>query len=263
MAGVPSDASGAPVHPTSAIAQHEGASAEDLEVQELVAAFGLTKARAAEVLASCGSSDRAAEYLLAEGTTPTAVAIAGSSEADDVVIVERPGAEPSSSSVLDTSGTSAVSEEQDRAYAATLERWDSGPLRPNSVSIDCPVCLDGVDQGQGVKLRACGHTLHVDCVREWAKTQALEGHHQVTCPIPECRRDVSQREVRALVGAESFGLLDRRALEMVVFADPTLHLCKTPDCCFVASWSSAEDGPPRIRCPRCDKEYVRSAWYSA
>jgi len=96
--------------------------------------------------------------------------------------------------------------------------------------------------------------LHLGCLTHYCKTEMDGGKSALLCPIPECRRELSQRECRAIVGVDSFAKLDRMALEEAVLADPTLHLCTSADCTYVAAWSGPEDGPPRLACPMCHAE---------
>ena len=63
-----------------------------------------------------------------------------------------------------------------------------------------------------------------------------------------------QSELQELMGLSSFQKLERRSLEAVVAADPTLHFCPTPDCPFILSWTDEQqDGPPVCDCQVCGK----------
>ena len=42
-----------------------------------------------------------------------------------------------------------------------------------------------------------------------------------------------------------------RGLEQTAALDPTLHICRTPDCTYIACWAGPEDGPPSLDCPLC------------
>eukprot|EP00037_Helgoeca_nana_P014332 m.133817 g.133817 ORF g.133817 m.133817 type:complete len:293 (+) comp22501_c1_seq6:1010-1888(+) len=104
----------------------------------------------------------------------------------------------------------------------------------------------------GIMLRGCEHSFHRTCVAMYCKAEMDGGKTRLMCPLPECRRELAQRETRAIIGTENFAKLDRLALEEAVMADPTLHLCASPDCTFVASWAGPDDGLPRVVCPKCD-----------
>ena len=66
-----------------------------------------------------------------------------------------------------------------------------------------------------------------------------------------CGSGLLQRELRMAIGDKRYSVLDRRALEQAVAVDPTLHLCASPDCPFVTSWSGPEDGAPVMDCLVC------------
>eukprot|EP00037_Helgoeca_nana_P014333 m.133828 g.133828 ORF g.133828 m.133828 type:complete len:362 (+) comp22501_c1_seq7:538-1623(+) len=121
---------------------------------------------------------------------------------------------------------------------------------------ECKICLDTIDTADGefggIMLRGCEHSFHRTCVAMYCKAEMDGGKTRLMCPLPECRRELAQRETRAIIGTENFAKLDRLALEEAVMADPTLHLCASPDCTFVASWAGPDDGLPRVVCPKCD-----------
>ena len=71
------------------------------------------------------------------------------------------------------------------------------------------------------------------------------GKTDVQCLEDGCDLMISQREMRTIVGEKLFEKLDRRALEMAISIDSTLHHCPTPDCNYIASWRGPDlDGPP-------------------
>ena len=106
----------------------------------------------------------------------------------------------------------------------------------------------------------------------------------IPCPADGCGAGMTHAELRKLLGAAGvraactcvdiarvadelhtkkrahvacvrpgFQTLDRRALEAVVVADPTLHMCPTPDCPNIVAWTGPEDGPPAIDCAVCKR----------
>ena len=80
-----------------------------------------------------------------------------------------------------------------------------------------------------------------------------DGKADVLCPSVGCRLPLTQHEARACLGDQRALALDRRSLELAVAIDPTLHLCPTPDCQMVVSWSGPDDGQPMINCALCGK----------
>jgi hypothetical protein len=61
----------------------------------------------------------------------------------------------------------------------------------------------------------------------------MDGKSGVSCPALGCGKALSQLELRACIGDQRATQLDRRALELAVSIDPTLHICPTPDCQMV------------------------------
>jgi hypothetical protein len=68
-----------------------------------------------------------------------------------------------------------------------------------------------------------------------------------------CGKNISEREVKLIIGEDKFKKLDKRALDGAVGVDPTLHNCPTPDCNYIISWRGMEDGIPECDCPVCGK----------
>ena len=69
--------------------------------------------------------------------------------------------------------------------------------------------------------------------------------------MPHCSSELTQHELKHLLDAKTFAVLDRRALERAVELDSSMHLCATPDCPYVIAWSGPEDGPSLFNCPMC------------
>ena len=105
-----------------------------------------------------------------------------------------------------------------------------------------------------VRLQMCNHELCRTCLEQYIPMETSQGKVEILCPVPDCRLPLMQREVRAVIGVDAFSALDRRAVEIAVLADPTLHLCPSPDCTYVTGWAGPEDGPPRLQCPICQIE---------
>ncbi len=131
-------------------------------------------------------------------------------------------------------------------------------LRPALPAV-CPVCIEEAPAARCAVVAACGHTFCEGCLRSSAAAAAGDPGNAaglVRCPFGEaaCPSGVlSQRELTALLGAAAFAKLDRRQLELATRVDPTMFLCATPDCTFIAAWESEADGPPRLHCPLCEK----------
>ena len=79
------------------------------------------------------------------------------------------------------------------------------------------------------------------------------GNTLIACPDLECTCVLPHLELQEILGVAALAQLQQRSLEAAVAADPTLHLCRTPDCSYVTSWASGEAGQtaPRMDCPLC------------
>ena len=138
-----------------------------------------------------------------------------------------------------------------------LTRQESAGVRPSETDFECMICLTEFEAGEpgGCQLRGCGHRWCEDCLKGHIHAAMDAGAATVHCPDMECDVDITQRELRAIIGTERFAQLDRRGLEQLVSIDSTLHLCQTPDCTYVISWSGDEPGVlPVLKCPLCSVE---------
>eukprot|EP00475_Leptophrys_vorax_P029671 TRINITY_DN437_c0_g1_i8.p1 TRINITY_DN437_c0_g1~~TRINITY_DN437_c0_g1_i8.p1 ORF type:complete len:417 (-),score=97.55 TRINITY_DN437_c0_g1_i8:56-1306(-) len=146
-------------------------------------------------------------------------------------------------------------DEVKEAKSPIFSRQASNPLVQSLSPQKCLACWDTYETGV-VVLRACGHTFCYDCldVYVWAKATDASPEHVVCCPMADCKKAISQREMIALVGLEKFEKLDRRALENIISHDKTFHMCATPDCAYIVSWDGGSDGLPWMVCPKCGHE---------
>lgn len=106
----------------------------------------------------------------------------------------------------------------------------------SAASFDCDICLRTVPN-DGAGTLSCGHAYCLDCLRSHVKARMADGEASViVCPhgggegddggsSGACGVAITQRELRALLGAALFAVLDRRALEQAVAVDPSLHIC--------------------------------------
>jgi hypothetical protein len=145
-------------------------------------------------------------------------------------------------------------EESDEAKSPVFARQTSNPLVKNISPAKCSVCFETFgDQGL-VLLRACQHPFCEECLKGYIAASESQGHTVISCPLNECKKAVSQRELIAVVGAEKFEKLDRRGLERIIGHDNTFHMCATPDCAYLVCWDGGSDGLPWMLCPKCGHE---------
>ena len=151
------------------------------------------------------------------------------------------------------------------AQAATSEPIASGEklsralslalITPPGESFQCQICFESPSSSEGVALRGCGHVWCAICLRGVVSAAMEEGQAVATCPGLDCSSEISQRELRALIGVASFSTMDRRGLEQTAALDPTLHLCPSADCSFITCWAGTEDGEPKLDCPLCKSSH--------
>eukprot|EP00756_Hemistasia_phaeocysticola_P066145 Hpha_TRINITY_DN9026_c0_g1::TRINITY_DN9026_c0_g1_i1::g.141825::m.141825 len=65
-------------------------------------------------------------------------------------------------------------------------------LNPEGTVSECSVCLEALTSGVLVRLPACGHMFHKDCMREYVQHQVRGGKRYPRCP--NCRRRVCQND---------------------------------------------------------------------
>jgi len=136
------------------------------------------------------------------------------------------------------------------------QRVESTEVNTNRVDSDanCPICMApcGEDSdGKVLRLRSCHHTMCLPCAELYIRAEVDQGKLSLCCPISECKKELEQREIRAMIGDAAFMRHDRIVMEHTVSIDPTLHLCSSPDCTYVVSWCGPEDGLPVLNCPIC------------
>jgi hypothetical protein len=135
-----------------------------------------------------------------------------------------------------------------------LHRQVSNPLLLNSGKAKCRICFDDFDSEGLVVLRECGHEFCKDCLHQFVLAKESEGAVVILCPLNECKKAISQRELMAIVGTSKFEQLDKRALERIVAQDPTFHMCPTPDCSYIVWWTGETEKVPAMLCPKCGHE---------
>ena len=123
----------------------------------------------------------------------------------------------------------------------------------NTTPVDCAICMDDANVGEALILGGCAHSFCLECLRGHVTSCMAQGNSLISCPS-SCGADVTQAELREIVGMENFAKIDRRALEQAVSIDPSLHHCPTPDCVNIVCWSGPDDGLPICDCGVCHKK---------
>lgn len=123
------------------------------------------------------------------------------------------------------------------------------------VASTCPCCFDSFSNTEPVTLQNCFHSFCSTCLQSWINVESQSSSTgKVRCPlVNKCTEFLSPFELKALSDPVQYQRLERRALELSVASDPTFHLCRSPDCTFITSWTP-DDGPPHLICPLCNTE---------
>jgi len=195
---------------------------------------------------------------LTDGPAFHHVDLTSAGSADDAPLGKR--------TMLDVSeggrGCSSSSDGQSRGAGSSggscsTKRQRRRPLQPNSRAEECPICMDEVEKGEGVKLSQCGHTVCHGCLERQLKCYFDDGKtfEAFICAVPECRERIAHRELRAVLGENVFVRLDKRSLDKAVQSDSNLFPCRaTPDCEGKFCWEDEEGmGAREGTCEVCHK----------
>jgi len=125
-------------------------------------------------------------------------------------------------------------------------------VQKNEEAVECAICCDDASPGQAIILGQCSHTFCIKCLKSHINTCMNSGTTLIGCPA-QCGAEISQAELREVVGMDYFQKIDRRALERVVELDPSLHFCPTADCSNIVCWTGEEDGLPICNCNLCNR----------
>lgn len=131
-------------------------------------------------------------------------------------------------------------------------------LQPSPLRLECSVCFENHELTAMFELE-CGHLFCTSCLRQHCSSSQKDGKTEIDCPSSGCSKQLTQSELRRLLGEAIFGSFERRALERAVAEDPSLHLCSSPDCTFVYFWVKEEEAIagkelPKLDCPVCGQQ---------
>jgi hypothetical protein len=60
-----------------------------------------------------------------------------------------------------------------------------------SVSQDCPICYDSLDQTELLFPLSCGHSFHIACVNTHLAVALDSSQVPITCPVADCRAELT------------------------------------------------------------------------
>lgn len=146
---------------------------------------------------------------------------------------------------------------------ATVVVEYSNLLGPDNSEIECDICRQPIPEDDLLPLDDCGHLLHAACINEHIMAQVMSMTFPVTCPLSNCRMEISSLDLQERLSADDLALYEQNSFTYYVQQHTgDLMNCPTPKCSFVFAWSG--DGP-EFQCPLCHKQYCltcRVDWHS-
>jgi len=122
--------------------------------------------------------------------------------------------------------------------------------------VACTICFTNFPRGTFPKITAeCNHPrdTHVctDCLARYLEHQQSSTTPPFTCPIDDCRRQLSHHDVERFASHIVFDKYDLGLLRDVLKAIPGIVICQSPAVCI---WGDVPcPGTAVIRCMRCDE----------
>jgi hypothetical protein len=145
---------------------------------------------------------------------------------------------------------------------ATVAVETSNLLGPDNCELVCDMCRLPIPEDDLLPLDSCGHLLHSACIFAHIMEQVQALTFPVTCPVPNCRVEISTLDLKERLSAEDLSLYEQNSFRYYVQQHTgDLQSCPAPDCDFVFSWSGEA---PEFECPLCNKSYClncRAEWH--
>ncbi|XP_041060415.1 ranBP-type and C3HC4-type zinc finger-containing protein 1 [Carcharodon carcharias] len=136
-------------------------------------------------------------------------------------------------------------------YQILLET-DEQNLISTGEDFECPICLNILENGEGVTLRECLHAFCKECLKN---TILNSTEADVTCPFMNehysCESKVLEREIKYLLTENEHRSFLDRSLAIAENRSENSYHCQTPDC---KGWCIYEDDVNEFHCPLCKKK---------
>ncbi|XP_063617503.1 E3 ubiquitin-protein ligase lubel-like [Cydia splendana] len=129
---------------------------------------------------------------------------------------------------------------------AELVLLEQHALVINTEEIECGVCMDNYQPGQGAVLRECVHAFCKECLSDVVKHSE---EPSVSCPAMGCPGFLEEREIRALVSPEEYERWLAKGLAAAESGARNAFHCRTADC---QGWAMCDPDVKRFLCPVCD-----------
>ncbi|XP_068170629.1 ranBP-type and C3HC4-type zinc finger-containing protein 1 [Antennarius striatus] len=139
----------------------------------------------------------------------------------------------------------AQQEERDRNYMMLLAA-ENQDLISTTFEIDCPICFNAIEPGEGVVLRECLHTFCRECLHG---TIVNSQDAEVSCP-DSCESKIMDREIKALLTEEEHQRFLELRLNIAESCSEHSFHCQTLNC---RGWCIYEDEVNEFHCQICDE----------
>mmetsp|Transcript_7311 Transcript_7311/g.13514 ORF Transcript_7311/g.13514 Transcript_7311/m.13514 type:complete len:378 (+) Transcript_7311:127-1260(+) len=117
----------------------------------------------------------------------------------------------------------------------------------------CAICLDPIKEQDYMPLETCGHMLHPSCINEFLTLQVNDRKFPITCPIPECKLEVSIIDIQYRLEPQVYQKFEEYSFNSFVQRHAAdMSCCPTPDCKYAFVWTGES---PHFLCPICEKHY--------
>jgi hypothetical protein len=146
---------------------------------------------------------------------------------------------------------------------ATMVVEYSNLLGPDNTELICDKCALPIPEDDLLPLDACGHLLHTACILQHIMTQVQAMIFPVTCPLSNCRLEISALDLQERLSADDLALYEQNSFRHFVQEHTgDLQSCPSPDCSYVFSWIG--DGS-EFECPLCCRSYCltcKTDWHT-
>ncbi|KAH3759847.1 IBR domain protein [Pelomyxa schiedti] len=120
----------------------------------------------------------------------------------------------------------------------------------------CPLCLEDVDIDE-IHTLSCSHTYCRACLCEYFKERIMSKNLPIVCPNPDCKQEISEREMEMLIPPELIEKMQNFLLDCTFEKNRADYsCCPSPDCGYVFVYE--EGDPIDFTCPKCNKRYCLS-----
>lgn len=100
----------------------------------------------------------------------------------------------------------------------------------------------------------CEHILHEECLKQYLKTEISESKSPLTCCDPQCRKQLSEKDIKFLLSLKDYESYHNYTLQQALSKQKDISWCPTPNCNYAFVFDITIDGKD-FKCIKCKKEY--------